>query len=98
MVSPSAAGGGSLQWFESFFPICEALGCRIDYLATHDYHGDADLVMERLEMLYQRWMFLLLISGKNGFSFSFGKKIWLTEFAKCCTKDENQVLDFMKVN
>ena len=54
LVSPSAAGGGSLQWFETFFPICEALGCRIDYLATHDYHGDADLVMERLEMLYQR--------------------------------------------
>jgi len=80
LVSPSAAGGGSLQWFETFFPLCEALGCRIDYLATHDYHGDADLVMERLELLYQR----------------FGKKIWLTEFAKCCTKDENQVLDFMK--
>ena len=56
LVSPSAAGGGSLQWFETFFPICEALGCRIDYLATHDYHGDADLVMERLEMLHQRWI------------------------------------------
>ena len=54
LVSPSAAGGGSLQWFETFFPLCEALGCRIDYLATHDYHGDADLVMERLEMLHKR--------------------------------------------
>ena len=30
------------------------LGCRIDYLATHDYRGDADKVMERLEMLYHR--------------------------------------------
>ena len=33
---------------------CEALGCRIDYLATHDYRGEADKVMERLEMLYHR--------------------------------------------
>ena len=27
----------------------------------------------------------------------YGKKIWLTEFAKCCTKDESEVIDFMKV-
>ena len=27
----------------------------------------------------------------------FGLKIWLTEFAKCCTKDETEVSDFMKV-
>ena len=60
---------------------CEALGCRIDYLATHDYRGEADKVMQRLELLHQR----------------YGRKIWLTEFAKCCTKDENEVLDFVKV-
>jgi len=80
LVSPSAAGGGNLQWFDAFFQACEVLGCRIDYLATHDYHGDVDLVMDRLEMLHQR----------------FGLKIWLTEFAKCCTKDETEVSDFMK--
>ena len=33
---------------------CELLGCRIDYLATHDYTGDADQVMDKLEMLYNR--------------------------------------------
>ena len=60
---------------------CEALGCRIDYLATHDYRGEADKVMQRLELLHQR----------------YGRKIWLTEFAVCCTRDENVVLDFVKV-
>ena len=33
---------------------CEELGCRIDYLATHDYEGKANHVMNRLEMLYNR--------------------------------------------
>ena len=33
---------------------CEELGCRIDYLATHDYGGNAKHVMNRLEMLYNR--------------------------------------------
>ena len=33
---------------------CELLGCRIDYLGTHDYEGNVDHVMNRLEMLYQR--------------------------------------------
>ena len=53
LVSPSAAGGGDEEWFERFFE-CEVLGCRIDYLATHDYHGETDLVMNRLEELYHR--------------------------------------------
>ena len=34
---------------------CERLGCRIDYLATHDYDGHVDNVMEKLENLYNRW-------------------------------------------
>ena len=54
LVSPSAAGGGDEEWFERFFAECEILGCRIDYLATHDYHGETDLVMNRLEELYNR--------------------------------------------
>ena len=33
---------------------CEELGCQIDYLATHDYEGKANKVMNRLEMLYNR--------------------------------------------
>lgn len=54
LVSPSASGGKSEQWFEAFFDACESLGCRIDYLATHDYNGDANKVMNRLEDLYNR--------------------------------------------
>ena len=27
----------------------------------------------------------------------YGKKIWLTEFAKCCTHEESEVIDFVKV-
>ena len=26
----------------------------------------------------------------------YGKKIWLTEFAKCCTHDEDEIMDFVK--
>ena len=37
--------------------------------------------MNKLELLHQK----------------YGKKIWLTEFAKCCTRDENEVINFMKV-
>jgi len=79
LVSPAPAGGNT-NWFDPFFEACEALGCRIDYLATHDYAGDVDEVMNRLKMLHQR----------------YGKKIWLTEFAKCCTHDESEVIDFVK--
>ena len=28
--------------------------------------------------------------------FRYGKKIWLTEFAKCCTHDEDEIMDFVK--
>merc|ERR1712241_486130 len=79
LVSPAPAGGNT-NWFDPFFEACELLGCRIDYLATHDYAGNADAVMNRLKMLHQR----------------YGKKIWLTEFAKCCTHDENEVIEFVK--
>ena len=60
---------------------CEELGCRIDYLATHDYDGNANHVMNKLEDLYHR----------------YGKKIWLTEFAVCCTREEEDVINFVKV-
>merc|ERR1712038_787559 len=80
LVSPSAAGGGDEEWFERFFAECEILGCRIDYLATHDYHGETEMVMNRLEELYNR----------------YGRKIWLTEFAKCCTRDRGEVETFVK--
>ena len=37
--------------------------------------------MNKLEMLYNR----------------YGRKIWLTEFAKCCTRDQKEVETFVKV-
>ena len=37
--------------------------------------------MNKLEDLYHR----------------YGKKIWLTEFAVCCTRDEEDVINFVKV-
>jgi len=79
LVSPAPAGGNT-NWFDPFFQACEELGCRIDYLATHDYEGNAKHVMNRLEMLYNR----------------YGKKIWLTEFAKCCTRSLQEVEDFAR--
>jgi len=79
LVSPAPAGGKT-SWFDPFFEACEVLGCRIDYLATHDYKGDVEEVMGHMELLYNR----------------YGRKIWLTEFAKCCTKDQNEVVDFVK--
>ena len=37
--------------------------------------------MNKLEDLYHR----------------YGKKIWLTEFAVCCTREEEDVINFVKV-
>jgi len=79
LVSPAPAGGDT-NWFDKFFEYCEVLNCRIDYLATHDYVGHANQVMNRLEMLYHK----------------YGKKIWLTEFAMCCTRNQAEVEAFVK--
>merc|ERR1719481_1551314 len=79
LVSPAPAAGKT-SWFDPFFEICESLGCRIDYLATHDYRGEVDKVMARLEDLYNR----------------YGRKVWLTEFAKCCTRNVTEVEHFAR--
>jgi len=79
LASPAPAGG-NLNWFDPFFEICESLGCRIDFIATHDYRGHVNQVMNHLEDLYNR----------------YGHKIWLTEFAKCCTTNVTEVEDFAR--
>jgi len=83
LVSPAPAGGNT-HWFDAFFEACEVLGCRIDYLATHDYANyptnQADRLVENLQMLYNR----------------YGRKIWLTEFALCCTTDLAEVEAFLR--
>lgn len=35
LVSPSASPPTTEQWFDDFFQICEAIGCRIDYLGKN---------------------------------------------------------------
>jgi len=83
LVSPAPAGGKT-SWFDPFFEACERLGCRIDYLATHDYadydNNQVENVMQKLETLYNR----------------YGRKIWLTEFALCCTHDVQDVKNFVQ--
>jgi len=83
LISPSAAPGGSSsveEWFDEFFEICEELGCRVDYLATHSYTGNAKYDVDSCNNLYQR----------------YGRKVWLTEFAKPTTRDPEVVLEYMK--
>ena len=39
LVSPATAGAHT-DWMDEFMAECSLLGCRIDYLATHDYSKD----------------------------------------------------------
>jgi len=78
LVSPSPNGNNAIPWFDEFFQICDLLGCRIDYLAYHEYSGNTVHLMTKLEELYDR----------------YGRKIWLTEFAKCCTRNVAKVEEF----
>jgi len=80
LVSP-ATGHADTEWFDAFWEACQELGCRIDYLATHMYDGDADLVMETLEAYSKRYG---------------NKKIWFTEFAKKCTHSEEEIVAFIE--
>ena len=99
LVSPAPAGGRNTAWFDPFFAACEELGCRIDYLATHNYQGEVEEVMADLEFLYNRLINTTtesLLSARVDIS-RYGRKIWLTEFAVCCTHDQSKVTEFVKV-
>lgn len=71
LVSPSAAPCGdhnmcnadAAEWFAQFFQACP--DCKVDYLATHGYWCDANIMMHYLEGLWNR----------------FHKQIWVTEFS-----------------
>lgn len=58
LVSPATAGNGT-QWFDEFFAACKSLygptGCRISYLAAHDYSCMPTTTMTYLQGLYQRY-------------------------------------------
>ena len=46
------------------------------YLATHNYHGDVDLVMEELENLYLRWLIFTITRDFHDIFFNYVYQIW----------------------
>ncbi|CAG2200720.1 unnamed protein product [Mytilus edulis] len=81
LVSPAVAPGGYLDpvvWLEQFFSHCH--GCQVDYIATHAYWCNADITMNFLKKLWDR----------------FHKPIWLTEFACPQKNSVNDQLNYMK--
>merc|ERR1711934_154208 len=65
---------------ERFMDLCNAVNCRVDYIAVHRYGGSAENIMAMIDDLYRR----------------HGKKIWLTEFAMSGTSNADKVLEFMQ--
>ena len=61
LVTPSAAPcgdpnkclGNTIEWFDSFFRLCE--GCRFDYMATHHYSCNPSATMTFLRQLHERY-------------------------------------------
>jgi len=80
LIAP-ATGHADTEWFDAFWDHCQELGCRIDFLATHMYDGDADIVMSTLEEYSRRYG---------------NKKIWFTEFAKKKTHSEEEIVAFIE--
>jgi len=82
LVSPATAGI-NIPWMDEFMAECELLGCRIDYLATHDYSKDrnATKTINRLREYSERYG---------------GLKIWFTEFAVRNDHDEADTIQFIE--
>merc|ERR1711962_679513 len=82
LVSPgtSLRPDGEMVWIDEFMDLCNAVNCRVDYIAVHRYGGTAENIMVMIDDLYKR----------------HGKKIWLTEFAMSGTNNAGQVLEFMQ--
>ena len=68
LVSPATAGDGT-PFFDAFFAECKTLygagGCKISYVAVHDYSCTASETMAYIDKIYQR----------------YGYPVWLTEFS-----------------
>jgi hypothetical protein len=80
LVAP-AVGHADTEWFDAFMEVCEVLGCRIDYLATHYYTDPPQQLMVRLKNFSDRYG---------------GRKIWLTEFAVNKEHDEAKIVTFIQ--
>ena len=57
LVSPCASPPNTEEWFDKFFEVCDLIGCRVDYLATHSYSGNADKDMDNINNLYKRYTY-----------------------------------------
>ena len=79
-MSP-ATGHMDTEWMDAFMEVCELIGCRIDYLATHQYTGTPEEIMEKLRTYSERYG---------------GRKIWFTEFALAKEHDEDKVVEFIE--
>ena len=79
-MSP-ATGHMDTEWMDAFMEVCELIGCRIDYLATHQYTGTPQEIMEKLKAYSERYG---------------GRKIWFTEFARAKEHDEDKVVEFIE--
>ena len=69
------------EWMDAFMEVCELIGCRIDYLATHQYTGTPEEIMEELKGYSERYG---------------GRKILFTEFARAKEHDEDKVVEFIE--
>ena len=83
LVSPAVAhcshcNMDPFAWLDSFFQHCP--DCRVDHIATHDYHCHADDTMNYLKKLWER----------------YHKPIWLTEFACPGNHGTSTQLAYMK--
>ena len=68
LVSPATAGNG-VQWYKEFFGNCTKMygkeGCKISYIATHDYSCTPSSTLAYIKELHDL----------------FGVPVWLTEFS-----------------
>ena len=69
------------EWMDAFMEECDLLNCRIDYLATHNYVGTPEEIMNKLKAYSERYG---------------GRKIWFTEFAVAKEHNEDKIIEFVE--
>ena len=87
MIGPGV-GHLDTEWMDEFMTVCDALNCRMDYVAGHLYKpaqsgtkpGTVDERMAQLEAYSER----------------YGKKIWFTEFAMAMETNETKIVEFVE--
>jgi len=86
LISPATAGDG-IPWLDAFFGNCSELygsqGCKVFYVAVHDYSCKPQETMDYLKKVYHRYQ----------------KPVWLTEFScgdGAANKPLEDHLEYMK--